>query len=169
MAYQVPRMDPVESRAWLALIGTAELLPTALDAQLQADSGMTHFEFMVLSALTRTSGKRMRLTDLAASVNATLPRLSKVVTRLDARGLVQRSAASDDRRAVDVRLTADGRRAIVRATPGHIARVRQLVIDRLDVEQLTALADALEPVVAALDPQRRMRPLLQGPDDEAPH
>lgn len=157
MASPVPRMDPLESRAWLALIGAAELLPTALDAQLQADSGITHFEFMALSALTRAAGKQMRLTDLAAATNATLPRMSKVAARLEARGLIERTPAADDGRAVDLRLTAGGRRVLVRATPGHIALVRRLVIDRLTPEQLGALADALEPVVTALDPQRRMR------------
>lgn len=156
MAFQVPRMDDVESRAWLAIVGTAELLPTALDAQLQADSDMTHFEFMVLTSL-RHSGAQ-RITRLAAATNATLPRVSKVVSRLQARGLVERSAEGGDGRAVTVRLTGDGRRALVRATPGHIDFVRRLVIDRLTPAQLEAVASALEPIVAALDPQQRFGP-----------
>jgi DNA-binding MarR family transcriptional regulator len=156
MSFQVPRMDPLESRAWLALIGTAELLPAALDAQLQADAGMTHFEFMVLTSLRQSGASRM--TQLAAASNATLPRLSKVVTRLEARGLVERSSGGTDGRAVSVVLTGEGRRALVRATPGHIARVRELVIDRLTPEQLEAVASALEPVVEALDPHHRFGP-----------
>ncbi|WP_394553615.1 MarR family winged helix-turn-helix transcriptional regulator [Agromyces sp. MMS24-JH15] len=153
MANQVPRMDPIESRAWLALIGTAELLPTALDAQLQADSAMTHFEFMVLGSLIRSPEGRLGMTALAASTNATLPRLSKVVTRLAARGLVERSTAPADRRAVDVELTGEGRAAVVRALPGHLETVRRIVLDGLTPEQQVALADALEPVVARLDPR----------------
>lgn len=156
MAFQVPRMDPLESRAWLALVGTAELLPTALDAELQADADMTHFEFMVLTVLRHSRG--MRMTQLAAATNATLPRLSKVVSRLVARGLVSRETDAVDGRAVTVLLTGEGRRALVRATPGHIALVRRLVIDRLTPDQLEALATALEPVVEALDPQRRFGP-----------
>lgn len=151
-------MNPLESRAWLALIGTSELLPSALDAQLQADSALTHFEFIVLSALTHASGKRMRLTDLAGATNATLPRLSKVVARLETRGLIERTTSAADRRAIDITLTRSGRRMLVLATPGHIALARQLVIDRLTGAQLEALADALEPVVAALDPQSRLNP-----------
>ncbi|NKF33423.1 MarR family transcriptional regulator, partial [Pseudomonas sp. BGM005] len=38
MAFQVPRMDERESRAWLGLITVAQLLPAALDSQLQRDS-----------------------------------------------------------------------------------------------------------------------------------
>ncbi|GAA4344882.1 MarR family winged helix-turn-helix transcriptional regulator [Microbacterium rhizosphaerae] len=156
MSFQVPRMDALESRAWLAIIGTAELLPAALDAQLQTEGDMTHFEFMVLTALRQTGP--MRMTQLAAAANATLPRLSKVVTRLETRGLVERASGEGDGRAVSVSLTGDGRRALVRATPGHIERVRELVIDRLTAEQLEAVASALEPVVEALDPHHRFGP-----------
>ncbi len=156
MSFQVPRMDALEARAWLALVGTAELLPAALDAQLQADAQLTHFEFIALTAL-RTVGP-MRMTQLAAATNATLPRLSKVVSRLESRGIVERSGSEGDGRAVSVSLTGEGRRVLVHATPGHIAYVRQLVIDRLTPEQLEALATALEPVVEALDPQHRFGP-----------
>ncbi|MDL9978469.1 MarR family winged helix-turn-helix transcriptional regulator [Microbacterium sp. ASV49] len=156
MSYQVPRMDAAQSRAWLAIVGTAELLPAALDAQLQADAQLTHFEFMVLTTLRRSGATRM--TRLAAATNATLPRLSKVVSRMEARGLVERASGDADGRAVSVSLTGDGRRALVRATPGHLDYVRKLVIDRLTPEQLEAVASALEPVVEALDPQHRFGP-----------
>lgn len=156
MPFQVPRMDAAESRAWLAIIGVAELLPAALDAQLQAASDMTHFEFIVLTVLRRSGP--LRMSRLAAATNATPPRLSKVVRRLEDRGLVERVAAEDDGRVVSVSLTGAGRRALVAATPGHIAQVRELVIDRLSPAQLAEVASALEPIVAALDPQRRFGP-----------
>ncbi|WP_425837836.1 MarR family winged helix-turn-helix transcriptional regulator [Microbacterium sp. PA5] len=155
MTFQVPRMDERESRAWLALVWTAELLPAALDAQLQADAGMTHFEFMVLSTLQQAHGGTLRTKELAAAVNATMPRLSRVVGKLAERDLVERVAGADDARVVNVRLTTAGRRELVRAVPSHIELVRQLVIDRLSRDQLDALAEALEPLVESLDPQSR--------------
>ena len=148
-------MDALESRAWLALVWTAELLPAALDAQLQADSGITHFEFLVLSTLQQSEGSVLRTTDLAAAVNATKPRLSRVVGKLAERGLVERRGEAQDARTVNVHLTSEGRRVLVRAVPGHIALVRQLVIDRLDPDQLRELADILEPLVERLDPLGR--------------
>jgi len=151
--FKPPRMDEVESRAWLALIATAELLPAALDAQLQADSDMSHFEFILLSRLQLAEDRTMRMKQLAEASNATLPRLSKAVDRLASRGWVERLACAEDRRATNVRLTPEGRRALVRATPGHVATVRQGVLDRLSREQLVALADALEPILAGLDPK----------------
>lgn len=156
MAAPLPRMTPEQSRAWLALISTAELLPAALDTQLQRDASLTHYEFMVLSSLQR--GGPMRLSDLAAATNATLPRASKVVRRLQQRDLVERSGSDDDRRSVLLTLTTQGRRTLVLATPGHFETVHRLVLDQLGPEELVALADALEPVVQSLDPQRRFGP-----------
>nr|WP_274636828.1 MarR family winged helix-turn-helix transcriptional regulator [Microbacterium bovistercoris] len=162
MSAHVPRMDEREARAWLALIGTAQLLPAALDAQLQAQAGMTHFEFIVLSALRRSPEGMLGMSQLAAVTAATLPRLSKVVQKLIGRGLVERRTDVADRRAVNLTLTSAGRRALVRATPGHIALARHLVIDALTPAQLDALADALEPVVAALDPHRSVQRIAGG-------
>lgn len=151
-------MDEQQSRAWLALVWTTQLLPAALDAQLQSESGMTHFEFMVLSALQQSPASTLRTTDLADAVNATMPRLSRVVGKLTDRGLVERGDDPTDARVVTVRLSGEGRRALVRAVPSHIALVKELVIDRLTRDQLDALTTALEPVVAALDPHERVLP-----------
>ncbi|GEK85804.1 MarR family transcriptional regulator [Microbacterium aerolatum] len=156
MAVSLSRMTPQQSRAWLALISTAELLPAALDAQLQRDASLTHYEFILLSALQR--GGAQRLSDLAAATNATLPRTSKVVSRLQQRGLLARQESEQDRRSVLLELTKQGRRQLVLATPEHFETVHRLVLDRLSPEQLDQLADALEPVVQALDPQRRFGP-----------
>ncbi|MES2866899.1 MarR family winged helix-turn-helix transcriptional regulator [Microbacterium sp. KRD172] len=156
MVASLPRMTQEQSRAWLALISTAELLPAALDAQLQRDADLTHYEFILLSALQR--GGAMRLSDLAAATNATLPRASKVVSRLQQRELLERAESTTDRRSVLLRLSRQGRRRLVLATPEHFATAHRLVLDRLSPAQLDALADALEPVVQALDPQQRFGP-----------
>ncbi|QDZ14718.1 MarR family winged helix-turn-helix transcriptional regulator [Humibacter ginsenosidimutans] len=156
MTPTVPRMDALESRAWLALVATSELLPAALDAQLRADAQLTHFEFMVLSGLMQAEHATMRSTDIASMVNSTLPRLSKVIGKLAARGLVERAENPKDARVTDVRLTSDGRKVLVHSLPGHLELVHELVIDRLDRQQLAALADILEPLVERLDPARRM-------------
>lgn len=156
MATPLTRMTSKQSRAWLALISTAELLPSALDAQLQRDATLTHYEFIVLSALQRSGA--MRLSDLASATNAALPRASKVVARLQHRGFIEREDSEQDRRSIVLRLSKAGRRHLVLATPGHFDTVHRLVLDNLDDQQLDALAEALEPIVRALDPQREFGP-----------
>lgn len=156
MSVSITRMTSQQSRAWLALISTAELLPAALDAQLQHDADLTHYEFLLLSTLQRSGV--MRLSDLAGATNATLPRASKVVSRLQQRGFLEREDNAKDRRSIVLKLSKQGRRQLVLATPDHFATVHKLVLDHLSNEQLEVLADALEPVVEALDPQRRFGP-----------
>lgn len=141
MTFQVPRMDERESAAWLGLVTVTQLLPNALDSQLQRDAGLTHFEFTVLTALQLAPGGTLRMTALAEATVSTLPRLSHVCARLERRGLVERFSCAQDRRATNVRLTGDGRRSLVRAIPDHLATARRVVIDALRPDQLVALAE----------------------------
>jgi len=155
MARRVPRMDDRESSAWLHLITVLELLPPALDAQLRRDAGLTHFEYIVLSVLRFAPENAMRMKSLAATVASTLPRLSHVVARLEARGFVERLPVADDKRATDARLTDEGRRAVVLATPGHLATVRRLVFDVLDADGIDKLDDVAGRIARGLDPADR--------------
>ncbi|MGN6272197.1 MAG: MarR family winged helix-turn-helix transcriptional regulator [Protaetiibacter sp.] len=161
MTRLVPRLDAEESAAWLSLVTMLELLPSALDSQLQRDADMTHFEFAVLSFLRFSPDQTRRMSDLAAGTNATLPRLSHVVTRLERRGAVERVPCPEDRRATNVRLTDVGRRELVRATPEHIALVRRVVIDSLSREQLAQLTEISDAITHALDPEGRFSALLE--------
>ena len=143
-------MDERESRAWLGLVTVSQLLPAALDSQLQRDAHLTHFEFMVLTALRFAPESTLRMTELAASTNSTLARLSHVCSRLTARGLVERSPSAEDRRVTNARLTSEGRRALIHAMPGHIDTARRLVIDALSPEQLDSLSDIADTITGRL-------------------
>ncbi|AYF98720.1 MarR family winged helix-turn-helix transcriptional regulator [Protaetiibacter intestinalis] len=163
MTRLVPRLDAEESAAWISLVALLELLPSALDSQLQRDSDLTHFEFAVLSVLRFSKDGPIRMSELAAGTYATLPRLSHVVTRLERRGLVERTPCAEDRRATNVGLTDEGRRALVRATSGHIDLVRRVVIDSLSREQLAQLTDIAGTIDRALDPDQRFASLFDAP------
>jgi DNA-binding MarR family transcriptional regulator len=150
MAMTVPRMSAEESQAWLGLIGVTQLLPAALDAQLQREASMTHFEFMVLTVLQSVPDSTLRMTQLADATNATLPRLSHVCSRLESRGLVERRPCAEDRRATNVVLAPAGRRALIRALPRHLETVRRLVIDALSPDQLRAMSEIADAIRARL-------------------
>ena len=150
MEFRVPRMNERESRAWRGLIAVTQLLPAALDARLQRDAQLTHFEFGVLTILHTMREPAMRMTELADATNATLPRLSNVCSRLEKRGLIERSPCADDRRATNVGLTTAGRRALIHSIPDHIATVRSVVVDALSEEQLDALADITDTIIERL-------------------
>lgn len=149
-------LDNAELVAWVRLIAVLELLPGQLDSQLRRDSGLTHFEYYTLAMLSESDEQTLRMTALAAQTNATLPRLSHVVRRLEGRGLATRFRCPEDARATNVRLTNEGRNVIRAAAPGHVATVRQLVIDALDAEQVAQLAAIGESLLARLDPDKVM-------------
>ena len=149
-------LDDRELAAWVRLAAVLELLPGALDTQLRRDSGLTHFEYYALAMLSESERHTLRMTGLAVQTNATLPRLSHVVRRLEERGLVTRFPCPQDARATNVRLTDVGWAAVRAAAPGHVANVRARVIDALtpeQVAQLTAIGDAL---LGRLDPAGSM-------------
>ncbi|MDQ1584377.1 MAG: hypothetical protein QOF36_2431 [Microbacteriaceae bacterium] len=152
--WAVPRMNDTEARAWLGLLRTMQLLPTVLDAQLQRDSGMTHFEFMVLSMLQVEPTHQMRMTTLASATNATLPRLSHVCSKLERREMIERLSCPEDRRATNIRLTSGGRAAFTRAISKHIDLVREIVIDPLTENELQALTRITGSVNSAITRQK---------------
>lgn len=145
-----------ELATWIPLAALLELLPRELDAQLLRDADLTHFDYFALSMLANAPEHRLRMKALAAMTNATMPRLSHVVSRLEARGLVTREPTASDARGVDAVITAEGRRVLLHATPGHVARVRSLVLDALDAEQRAQLQEITGAVLARLDPEGRM-------------
>ncbi|HZX04868.1 MarR family winged helix-turn-helix transcriptional regulator [Kribbella sp.] len=145
-------LDDAEMTAWLRLVGVAELLPGVLDSQLRLDAGLTHYEYQVLAMLSEAPKRTLRMTALAQRTNATLPRLSHVVKRLEDRGLIERFPCPDDARATNARLTPAGWQKIKATAPGHVATVRQHVIDALTPEQVTQLADIAGAILESLDP-----------------
>jgi DNA-binding MarR family transcriptional regulator len=66
------------------------------------------------------------------------------------RGLVRRESCPTDSRGAFVALTAAGRKAIEAAAPRHVEHVRRWFIDSLTPEQLDALADISDAVLAKL-------------------
>ncbi len=129
-------LDESEREAWLRLVAVVELLPGVLDAQLRAEAGLTHFEYFVLAMLSEAPERTLRMTALAQRTNATLPRLSHVVRRLEERGIVERFPCPEDGRATNARLTEAGWDVVVAAAPGHVSTVRRTVLEPLTREQL---------------------------------
>jgi DNA-binding MarR family transcriptional regulator len=142
--------------AWVRVAALLELLPGVLDGQLRRDADLMLFEYFVLAMLSEAPDRTLRMTELARQTNATLPRLSHVVRRLEERGLVERFPCPENRRATNARLTDQGWASVELAAPGHAANVRQHVFDVLtpeQVAQLTAIADA---ILGRLDPSGTM-------------
>lgn len=140
-----------------------ELLPTALDKEL-APAGITSFEFTLLEALHDADGHRLRLSELASRTNATLARLSRVVTSLERKGLAFRAPCEHDGRATNAVLTDAGMTVLTESAGLYADAVQRMVLDGLDdagVEQLARLSFA---ILSRLDPERRLTITAGGED-----
>ena len=160
-----PWLDRRELAAWVRVAALLELLPGVLDRQLRRDADLMMFEYFVLAMLSEAPERTLRMTDLAAQTNATLPRLSHVVRRLEDRGLVERFPCPQNGRATNARLTGDGWALVQVAAPGHVTAVRGHVVDGLTAEQvaqLTAIADA---ILSRVDPAGSMAAMYRRYDE----
>ena len=128
-----------ETEAWMGVASIAMQLTGVLDAQLQRDSGIGFYEYSVLSWLSMSPGRTLRMSKLAELTWGSLSRLSNVVKRLEQRGLVRRAPDPTHGRYTNAFLTDTGWECVVRAAPGHVNAVRQFVLDPLSTEQVQAL------------------------------
>src|SRR6478752_2879764 len=129
-----PWLDDTQEVAWVRFAAVLELLPRALDAQLERDEQLTHFDYYSLAMLSEAPERTLRMTALASMTNATLPRLSRVMNRLSDAGYAK----------------------VVQSAPGHIRNVRRLVVDALSDEQLDQLSAISARLLTVLDPDDRV-------------
>jgi DNA-binding MarR family transcriptional regulator len=152
-----PRWLTEEERvAWLRLVAVTTLLPSRLESELKRDSGLSHFEYFVLAMISESEGKALPLTEVASRTNASLSRLSHVLTRLETQGFVARSPSPTDARASVATLTQRGWAKVVASAPGHVEEVRSIVFDPLSQEQVAQLSDICGQLLTTLDPDHRL-------------
>jgi DNA-binding MarR family transcriptional regulator len=128
-----------EQVAWRPFVALLFRFPALLDAQLQKDAGISHFEYMVLSSLSEAPERTLRMSQLAAMASGSMSRLSHVVSRLENRSWVRREPSPGDGRFINAVLTDAGWQKVVETAPGHVAAVRRLLIDELSPSDLTSL------------------------------
>ena len=136
--------------AWMNFLYTGVLLNRRIDHQLKEDSGLSHVQYAVLVQLTDEPGGELRMSQLAGILNTSKSGLTYQIGQLEKSGLVRRKPDPDDVRGVIAVITDEGRRLQAQAAPGHVAVVREHLIDVLTPEQLAVLTDGLGAAVEKL-------------------
>ncbi|MPV37557.1 MarR family winged helix-turn-helix transcriptional regulator [Georgenia subflava] len=98
-------------------------------------------EYDVLFTLSRAPEQRLRLRDLNEHVLLSQPSLSRMVERLEGRGLVRRDPATDDARGLVVVLTAEGLALQRHVARQHVRSIRRHVGGALNEEELRTLTE----------------------------
>lgn len=144
-------LTPAEDRAWRGWRRMRLLLDLRITRDL-ADDGLSEPDYDVLTTLTETPDLSWRANELAARLLWSSSRLAHHVGRMEKRGLVSRSACSDDGRGAVVTITEEGRAVLERAAPAHVESVRRNFVDLLTPEEVETLAAIADKVVARLEP-----------------
>ncbi len=132
--------------AWQTLRMAHDRVAHRLGAELARECGLAINEFDVLLYLRWHAQEGVRMGTLLEAVPLSQPALSRLVTRLEARGLLTRSAAEGDGRAVVVRLTESGSALIDRAIVIHSRTVHETLIDKCSETERTALLQTLSQI-----------------------
>jgi DNA-binding MarR family transcriptional regulator len=129
----------IANETWEALFRAQATIAGELTART-AWADLLPREYGVLYALS-SAPEGLRITDLGEDVLLTQPGMSRLIARLEARGLVRRDDDPDDARACRVRLTRAG--SEVQRTVGlsHAQRVTEQMTRHLDRQQLMQLGD----------------------------
>jgi DNA-binding MarR family transcriptional regulator len=145
-------LDADEQKAWRAWLYSAQLLMDRLDRELTHETGISHAYYEILVALSETPGRKLRMSELADRCLSSRSRLSHAVSRLEERGWVGRELCPDDGRGQLAVLTDNGFAALEAAAPIHVESVRTHLFDQLSPEQVAAMRDLGETLLAHLDP-----------------
>ncbi len=139
MATNIPSYLPSVGR----LVTFASQVAAALTDQQLEGSGVTRVQWVVLSALLREDGLTIR--ELARYLRVTDPAASRLVGRMEEKGLVVREADPSDRRVVRIRLTQMARSK--KDLLGMFQEVNQIMMEGFTPEEQDTLLALLERLV----------------------
>jgi DNA-binding MarR family transcriptional regulator len=134
--------------AWQTLRMAHDRVAQRLGAELSNECGLAINEFDVLLFLRSHARlkEQVRIGALLEAVSLSQPALSRLVARLEARGLLARREAADDARAVVVGLTDTGTALIDRALVIHARVVHEALIGKFSEMERTALLRTLSQI-----------------------
>lgn len=142
-------LSDAEQASWRAYLRGTRLLEEALDRDLQTH-GLQLTEYEIISMLSESPSKRLRMSELAALVVQSRSRLTHTASRLEKRGWVTREPCAEDRRGVELVLTKEGAARVTLASMAHVESVRHHLVDLMTTEQFAALGVAMSRVRDAL-------------------
>ena len=142
------RPAPVDAElgAWRAFIQTHARLLHQLDEELQAAHGLSLAEYDALLQLANAPEGRLRMSALADRVLLSRSGITRLVDRLVADGMVERSACPTDARGSMAAITTQGVSGLRAASKTHLEGVRRYFLDVVSSEEQAVLQNSLERV-----------------------
>ena len=143
-------LNAEQQRIWRSFLNGVARINEQLDAELRP-FGLDLGEYEILVHLSESERHMLRMSDLAERVRQSRSRLTHTISRMEAKGLVNRVACPSDRRGVNAIMTEAGYQLLVEAAPAHVESVRCALVDRVDPDDFEALGRAMEAVIRVTD------------------
>ena len=140
---QSPPLSDEALDAWRSFLRSHATITRALDADLIAAHGLSLSDYEVLLLLAQAPERQLRMVRLAEQVLLTRSGITRLVTRLEDQGLVERVCCPSDRRGFNARLTDAGHDRLREAAKTHLAGIGRLFVEPLG-NRLQTLATGLE-------------------------
>ncbi|GAA2051710.1 MarR family transcriptional regulator [Streptomyces cheonanensis] len=150
------RPDQTLSQRWCALSALHGRIETTVERALQAAHGLSVREYSVLNVLVQQhdgTGGHVRMNELAEAVVLSQSATTRLVNRLEDRGLLTRYLCADDRRGIYTDVTDTGRALLEEARPTNDAALDRALTEAGTHPELAPLVDALRtPAGPVADP-----------------
>ncbi|MFJ6215380.1 MarR family winged helix-turn-helix transcriptional regulator [Streptomyces sp. NPDC092296] len=137
--------DAAEARAqgWRTLAALHGRIEDALEKALQRGHDLSVVEYTVLDALARQDGWHLRMQQLARAVVLSQSATTRLVTRMEERGLLSRYLCQTDRRGIYTEVTPAGRALLDSARPTHDGALSGALAEAAERPELAPLVSAL--------------------------
>jgi DNA-binding MarR family transcriptional regulator len=140
-----PRDPRLET--WRSFLVAHAQIRRQLERELQAEQSLGLGEYEVLLLLARADDRQLRMSELADRLVLSRSGVTRLVDRLEAESLVERTSCDTDRRGSWATLTDAGHTRLRRAAPTHLRGVGEHFLDRIPPAELDALQRALDCVL----------------------
>jgi DNA-binding MarR family transcriptional regulator len=143
-------LDESQQRSWRGLLMGWTLLSDRLEDELRVAHGLSLAEYEILVRLSECEQHQLRMAQLAGALAHSRSRVTHTVSRMEAKGLVERCDTPDDRRGVLARLTPEGWELLQEAAHTHVTGVRAHLVDLATDEDFEALGRVMNAVADEL-------------------
>jgi DNA-binding MarR family transcriptional regulator len=137
------RLEGAALDAWRSYLQSHASILRVLDAELQAEHGLTARDYEVLLYLSQAPDRRLPMSSLAESTMLTRSGITRLVDGLVASGLIERVSCPSDARVSYARLTHAGYDKLREAGCAHVASIRRLFLEHFTPEEVEQLASLL--------------------------
>jgi DNA-binding MarR family transcriptional regulator len=139
---QTKSFESLEEEVFLNLQRTADALMHGIEAVLKP-VGLSPSQYNVLRILRGAVAEGLACREVAERMVTRDPDITRLLDRLEARGLVMRSRDRDDRRVITVRITPEGLR-LLQELDTPVGEIPQRQLGHLGAQRLHALIELLQ-------------------------